>query len=132
RYTLVARVPDVLVARVLRAGDFVWFAAAAVVVAGDAGVRRRALRPVDPVVLDEDLLGRVVAGGQASYHRSDRSGGEAHLHDARSVVALARGASHTLVGIRGEESSALEVLLEGQSARRTVSLEAVARSGGLA
>src|ERR1041385_5112508 len=81
--------PRVLTERDLLAGDLVLVAAAAVVVPGDARVRRRALRPVDPVVLDEDLLGRVVAGGQASHHRSDRSGGQAHLPDARSIVAAA-------------------------------------------
>ena len=59
-----ARVKDVLAERDVLAGDVVLVHAAAVVAPDDAGVGRRALRPVDPVVLDVDLLGRMIAGGQ--------------------------------------------------------------------
>src|SRR6185312_13520521 len=79
-----------------------------------------------------DLLGRVIAGGQTTHHGRNRSGGKADFHDARSVVALARRASNTLVGVRGEEPSSLEVVLEGESDRRAVGLEAVTGARWLA
>src|SRR3989449_10585086 len=46
-----ARFPDVLAERDLLARDFVLVAAAAVIVAGDARIRRGALRPIEPAVL---------------------------------------------------------------------------------
>src|SRR5206468_8686412 len=114
------------------AGDLMLVAAAAVVVSRDARVCRRALRPVKPAILDEKLLGRMVTRRQAVNQGRYRVPGKVDARDARAVVAAARRTAHSLVGIRGIEGAALEVVLEGKTDGRTVGLEASSCGGRLA
>ena len=121
----------VLTQRDLLAGNIVLIAARAVVEPGHPGIGRGPLRPVQPPVLDEDLLGRVVAGRQPDDHRVYRSTRDVHGHDARGVVAFARRAAHSLVGVGRIQCSVTPAMLEREPDRGPVRLEAAARRGGL-
>src|SRR5207247_8667579 len=70
-HVAVTGVPGVAAERDVLAGDVVLAPGlhGAVVVPGDTGIGGRALRPVEVAVLDDDLLGRVVAGGKARDQR---------------------------------------------------------------
>src|SRR6185437_12360816 len=57
----------------------------AVVAAYYAAVGGRSLRPVDPVIVERQLLGGVVAGGQRGDERGDLSRHRVYRHDARAV-----------------------------------------------
>ena len=56
--------------------------AVTIVATDNAGVGRRSLRPVDPAVLELELLGGMVAGWQPRDERSDGAGLGIHDHDA--------------------------------------------------
>src|SRR5207245_309952 len=127
-HVAIARGPEVVAELDVLAGDVVLVATAAVVVAGDTRVGRRALRPVHETVLHLQHLGRMVARRQANDERAQLAGVEAGRHDARGVVALAGRTAHALVGVRREESAAGDATLEGQADRRTIRL--VAGVGG--
>src|SRR6266480_230085 len=132
RRVAVARIPDVLAEGGPLARDVVLVAASAVVVAGDSRVRGRTLRPVEPAVLHEDLLGRVIARRQPDDERGNRSARQVDPDDARSVVAFTRRAARSLVGIGREQLTAFEVVLEGETDRRAIRLEPAASSGRFA
>src|SRR5690349_5056603 len=60
----------------------VWLVrAAAVVATDDAAVGGRALRPIDPVILERKLLGRMITCGQARDEWRNRPGQWIHGHD---------------------------------------------------
>ena len=118
---------------IVLAGDVVLVAAAAVIVPGHAGVGRGALRPVDPAVLDHDLLGRVVTGGQPGDERRD--GPVPEIDRARSAKCCCRcRARRARPGSSRVAKSVppCEVVLEGEADRRAVGLEAAAAGGRLA
>src|SRR5437660_2459911 len=129
RHVPIARVEDVVAQRDLLAGDVVLVAASAVVVAGHPRVGRRALRPVEETVLDDEQLGRVGAGRQAVDEPIHRGGRQVPSRidrdDARGVVPpAARRAAHPLIRIGAEQGAAAESILEGKTDRRAILLEA--------
>src|SRR3954466_10095245 len=124
--------PGVLRQGYLLACDFVLVTATAVVMPCNTGVRRRALRPVEPAVLDEELLRGMVTRRQAADHGRDGVRCQIDPHYARGVVAASRGTACALIGIGREQRAALEIVLEREADRRTVGLEAAATRGGLA
>src|SRR3989442_1369303 len=101
--------------------DILLVGATAVVTADHARVGRRPLRPVDMVVLESDLLCRVVSGRQAGDERGDPPGFGIDGHDARAVVVAAR--AQALVGVGREQPPALEASFERDIDRGTVWLE---------
>src|SRR5207247_2702984 len=101
--------------------DVMLIGATAVVATHNPRVGRRSLRPVDPAVFEGDLLRRVVAGREAADEGGDDPRCWIHGHDARAVVVS--GCPDALVGVRGEESPALEAFLERDVDRRAVRLE---------
>src|SRR2546425_10198718 len=114
---------DVLTRNVLLVG------AATVVEAYHAGVGRRTLRPVDPAVLELELLGWMVTGGQAGDEWRDRVRPDVDDHDARAVVEP--GSSEALVGVGRKEATALLTLLEPDVDRRAISEKTAACRRGL-
>jgi hypothetical protein len=106
------------------AGDVVLVAARPVVVPGHTGVGGRALRPVEVAVLDDHLLGRMVAGGQPGDVGVERVAAEIDGDDAGGVVAGPRCPAGPLVGI-GREQGAVEDVLEGEADGGPVALELV-------
>src|SRR5690349_16848072 len=74
----------------------------------------------------------MVTRGQAVDHGRDRVPCQVDARNARGVVAAARRTAHALVRIGGVEGATLEVVLEGETDRRTVGLEAAAARGRLA
>src|SRR3989442_5016123 len=67
-----------------------------------------------------------ISGGQAHDERRHRAGLGIDGDDPGGVVAPAWRPPHALVGIAGEQPSALQVQLEGEADRGTVGLEAAA------
>src|SRR4051812_8275375 len=128
----IAGIEPAVAQRNVLAGDLVLVDAAAVVVTGDARVGGGALRPVEPAVLDHDLLRRMVTGGQLGDDGRDRSGGQADSQDARAVVGRARRTAHALVRIRSKQRPAVEIVLERETDGGTIGLKATARGRGLA
>src|SRR5439155_8327095 len=82
-----------------------------------------ALRPVDPAVLHGDLLGGMITRRQAVDERDHGVPLGIDDDDAGGIVAAA-GTAQTLVRVGGEERSAVEVLLEGESDGWALRLEA--------
>src|SRR5262245_47578766 len=66
-----ARIEHVLAQHDVLTGDILLVRAATVVTANDTAVRRRSLRPVDPAVLERELLRGMVAGRQSRNERGD-------------------------------------------------------------
>src|SRR6185369_4492615 len=114
------------------ARDLVLVAAAAVVVARDAGVGRGALGPVDPAVLDFERLGRMVASRQPGDKGSYSPVPEIDGHDPRGIVAVTGCPADALVRVAGKERAPVEPVLEGETDRRAIGLKAVATRLGLA
>src|SRR5262245_13830588 len=81
------------------ARDLVLVASGPVVMTGDAGVRRRALRPVDIATPDLHLLGGMVAGGEPCDEGDDLPAFQVHHNDPRRVVAQARRSASALVRV---------------------------------
>src|SRR6266446_5088846 len=112
--------------------DVMLIGATAVVATHNPGVGRGALRPVDPTILEGDLLRRVVAGRQSGNERGNLPGLGIYGHDARAVVlGISCRRADGLVRVRGEESPALEAFLERDVDRRAVRLETYAALRGL-
>ena len=86
RHHSATRVEDVLAEHDVLTGNVLLVLSAAVVSADDAAVGRRPLRPVDPPVLEGELLGRMVAGRQRGDERRDPSGERIDGDDAGAVV----------------------------------------------
>jgi len=80
------RVENIVAQLDVLARDIRLVLAAAIVTADDAAVGRRPLRPVDPPVLEGELLGRMVAGRQRGDERRDPSGERIDGDDAGAVV----------------------------------------------
>ena len=97
----------------LLARDLVLVAARTIVETRHPGVRRRALRPVEPSIIHHDLLRGMIAGRQAPDAGNDVGGlavlRDLHLHDTRGVVAESRRAAGALVRISAEEPAAAEL-----------------------
>ena len=125
-----ARVEHVLAQLDILARNVWLVRAAAVVATDDAAVGGRALRPVDPVILERELLRRMVARGQTRDEWRNRPGHWIHGHDTRAVV-LSRRVGR-LVRVAREQAAALESALEGDVDSRARRLEADPRSCWLA
>src|SRR5262249_1358309 len=89
------------------------------------GVGRGALRPVDPAVLELELLGRMVPGGQPGDEWSDGIRLDVDDHDPRAVVVT--GGADTLVGVGREQATALRPVLEPDVDCGSVGLETIVR-----
>src|SRR5262249_59844468 len=85
-----ARVEQIVAERDVLTGDIGLVRAAAVVAADHARVGGRALGPVDPAVLEGDLLRRMVAGRQLGDERRHLAVVGIHDDDARAVVLFTR------------------------------------------
>src|SRR5919202_3552950 len=118
--------PHVVAERYVLASDVVLVATRAVVMAGHARVRRRTLRPVQPLVLDDDVLGGVIARRQIWDQRLDRARVRINLNDPRRVVADARCAARALVRVTGEQPTTARAIFEGETNGWTIGLESAA------
>src|SRR5262249_41359932 len=83
-------VEHVLTEHDVLAGNIGLILPATVIATDDPAVGRRALRPVDKVVLKVQLLGRVVTGWQVGNEGRDLPGSSIYGDDARAVVVLRR------------------------------------------
>src|SRR6266446_7784264 len=104
--------------------------AAAVVTTDHAGIRRRALRPIDPLAREGDLLSRVIPSREPRDERCDMSALGVHDGDAGAVVLRPRG-TDSLVRVRDEEPPPLEAVLERDIDGGTVRQEPFPARGGL-
>src|SRR5262249_55244939 len=85
-----ARIEHVLAQRDILARN-VWLVQATTVVATDEpAVGGRALRPVDPITLERQLLRRMITGWQARNKWRNRPGYWIDSHDTRAVVLSCR------------------------------------------
>ena len=81
RHHPATRVEHVIAQHDVLARNVLLARAAAIVAADDAAVGGRALRPVDPVILERQLLRRVIARGQTRNEWRNRPGHWIHGHD---------------------------------------------------
>src|SRR6516164_2442438 len=110
-------------------GDIRLMRPTAIIETDDPAIGGRALRPVDPVTLERELLGRMVPGRQAGDKRG-HSSLRVDLYDARTAVLPT--CVGCLIRVGREEKAALEIALEGDIDRRPCWLEPDAGSRRLA
>src|SRR4029077_6675891 len=115
------RIEHVLAQHDVLARDVGLVRAAAVVATDDAAVGRRALRPVDKVAVERQLLRRVIARWQTFNERRDLPAHWIHGHNARAVVVPRR--SQRLVRIGCEQAATVESILERDVDSRAMRLE---------
>src|SRR5215467_14740803 len=111
-------------------GDIRLILPTVIIEADDPAIGGRALRPVDPAILERELLGRMVPRRQAGDKRGHCSRLRVDDHDARTAVLPT--AVGCLIRVGREQSAALETVLEGDVDRRPCWLQSDAGSCRLA